>query len=159
MPPSLAPTFLKMDLAGAFQLGLLTMVLTLLLVMLLDTAGTLIGVARQAGLLDEGGRLPRLRQALLADSGGAMLGAALGTSTTTAYIESAAGVEEGGRTGLTALVVSALFLASLFLAPLAQTVRTPRRLRSSSSPASWPRASARSNGTSRPNTSRRSPSR
>ncbi len=98
MPPSLAPTFLKMDLAGAFRLGLLTMVLTLLLVMLLDTAGTLIGVARQAGLLDQDGRLPRLRQALLADSSGAMLGAALGTSTTTAYIESAAGVEEGGRT-------------------------------------------------------------
>ena len=70
------------------------------------------------------GRLPRLRQALLADSGAAMLGAALGTSTTTAYIESAAGVEEGGRTGLTALVVAALFLASLFLAPLAQTVPT-----------------------------------
>ena len=89
---------------------------------MLDTAGTLIGVARQAGLLDQDGRLPRLRQALLADSGGAMLGAALGTSTTTAYIESAAGVEEGGRTGLTALVVAALFLASLFLAPLAQTV-------------------------------------
>src|SRR6478736_5093034 len=122
MPPSLAPTFLKMDLAGAFRLGLLTMVLTLLLVMLLDTAGTLIGVARQAGLLDQDGRLPRLRQALLADSGGAMLGAALGTSTTTSYIESAAGVEEGGRTGLTALVVAALFLASLFQAPLAQTV-------------------------------------
>jgi AGZA family xanthine/uracil permease-like MFS transporter len=90
--------------------------------MLLDTAGTLIGVARQAGLLDQDGRLPRLRQALLADSGGAMLGAALGTSTTTAYIESAAGVEEGGRTGPTALVVAVLFLASLFLAPLAQTV-------------------------------------
>jgi AGZA family xanthine/uracil permease-like MFS transporter len=111
-----------MDLAGAFQLGLLTMVLTLLLVTLLDTAGTLIGVARQAGLLDAEGRLPRLRQALLADSRATMLGAALGTSTTTAYIESAAGVEEGGRTGLTALVVTALFLASLFLAPLAQTV-------------------------------------
>lgn len=98
------------------------MVLTLLLVILLDTAGTLIGVGRQAGLLDREGRLPRLRQALLADSGAAMLGAALGTSTTTAYIESASGVEEGGRTGLTALVVAALFLASLFLAPLAQTV-------------------------------------
>ncbi len=99
-PPSLAPTFLKMDLAGAFQLGVLAMVLTLLLVTMLDTAGTLIGVARQAKLLDEQGRLPRLRQALLADSGATMLGAALGTSTTTAYIESAAGVEEGGRTGL-----------------------------------------------------------
>src|SRR5262245_33729981 len=82
------------DRARAWH-GALTMVLTLLLVMLLDTAGTLIGVARQAGLLDKGSRLP-LRQALLADSGGAMLGAALGTSTNTAYIESAAGVEEGG---------------------------------------------------------------
>jgi hypothetical protein len=113
-----------MDLAGAFQLGFLTITLTLLLVTLLDTAGTLIGVARQAHLLDEDGRLPRLRQALLADSGAAMLGAALGTSTTTAYIESAAGVEEGGRTGLTALVVAVLFVASLFLAPLAETVPT-----------------------------------
>src|SRR5262245_8422172 len=89
------------DRARAWH-GALTMVLTLLLVMLLDTAGTLIGVARQAGLLDKGSRRPRLRQALLADSGGAMLGAALGTSTNTAYIKSAAGVEEGGRTGLTA---------------------------------------------------------
>jgi AGZA family xanthine/uracil permease-like MFS transporter len=124
VPPSLAPTFLQMDLAGAFQLGFVTITLTLLLVTLLDTAGTLIGVARQARLLDEDGRLPRLRQALLADSGGAMLGAALGTSTTTAYIESAAGVEEGGRTGLTALVVAGLFVASLFLAPLAHTVPT-----------------------------------
>ncbi|HXG78284.1 MAG TPA: NCS2 family permease [Methyloceanibacter sp.] len=121
-PPSLAPTFLQMDVAGVFQLGLVTMVLTLLLVTMLDTAGTLIGVARQAGLLDAEGRLPRARQAFLADSGGAMLGAALGTSTATAYIESAAGVEEGGRTGLTAVFVAGLFLLALFLAPLAQTV-------------------------------------
>jgi AGZA family xanthine/uracil permease-like MFS transporter len=121
-PPSLAPTFLKMDLAGVFQLGLVTMVLTLLLVTILDTAGTLIGVARQAGLLDQDGRLPRARQAFLADSGSAALGAALGTSTTTAYIESAAGVEEGGRTGLTAVAVALLFLLALLLAPLAQTV-------------------------------------
>ena len=121
-PPSLAPTFLKMDLAGAFQLSLVTIVLTLLLVTMLDTAGTLIGVARQARLLDKEGRLPRLRQALLADSGAAMLGAALGTSTNTAYIESAAGVEEGGRTGLTAIFVALFFLLALFLAPLAQTV-------------------------------------
>ena len=121
-PPSLAPTFLKLDLGKAFQLGLVIIVLTLLLVTVLDTAGSLIGVARQAGLLDEEGRLPRLRRALLADSGAAMLGAALGTSTTTVYIESAAGVEEGGRTGLTALAVAGLFLLSLFLAPLAETV-------------------------------------
>jgi adenine/guanine/hypoxanthine permease len=91
-------------------------------VTILDTAGTLIEVARQAGFLDEEGRLPRLRQALLAHSGAAMIGAGLGTSTTTAYIESAAGVEEGGRTGLTAIFVALLFLVALFLAPLAQTV-------------------------------------
>jgi len=121
-PPSLAPTFLKMALPNALQLGLVAIVLTLLLVTILDTAGTLIGVARQAGFLDKQGRLPRLRQALLADSGAAAFGAALGTSTTTAYIESAAGVEEGGRTGLTAIFVAAFFLLALFLAPLAQTV-------------------------------------
>jgi AGZA family xanthine/uracil permease-like MFS transporter len=115
-------TFLNLDLSEAAKLGLITIVLTLLLVTILDTAGTLIGVARQAGLLDKDGRLPRLRQALLADSGAAMLGALLGTSTTTAYIESAAGVEEGGRTGLTAFVVALLFLLSLFLAPLAASV-------------------------------------
>ena len=121
-PPSLAPTFLKMEVAGVFQLGLVTIVLTLLLVTILDTAGTLIGVARQAGLLDPDGRLPRARQAFLADSGSAALGAVLGTSTTTAYIESAAGVEEGGRTGLAAVTVALLFLLAVFLAPLAQTV-------------------------------------
>jgi AGZA family xanthine/uracil permease-like MFS transporter len=121
-PPSLAPTFLQMDIAGVFQLGLVTMVLTLLLVTILDTAGTLIGVARQAGLLDQEGRLLRARQAFLADSGSAAFGAALGTSTTTAYMESAAGVEEGGRTGLAAVTVALLFLLALLLAPLAQTV-------------------------------------
>jgi adenine/guanine/hypoxanthine permease len=121
-PPSLAPIFFKMDVAGVFQLGLVIIVLTLLLVTILDTAGTLIGVARQAGFLDAEGRLPRARQAFLADSGGAMIGAALGTSTNTAYIESAAGVEEGGRTGLTAIFVALFFLLALFLAPLAQTV-------------------------------------
>lgn len=121
-PPSLAPTFLAMDLTGLFKLSALVLVLALLLVMILDTAGTLIGVARQAGFLDEDGRLPRLRQALLADSGAASIGAMLGTSTVTAYIESAAGVEEGGRTGLTAVAVAVLFLLALFFAPLAHTV-------------------------------------
>jgi AGZA family xanthine/uracil permease-like MFS transporter len=121
-PPSLEPTFLKLDFTGIATLASVVIVLTLLLVTILDTAGTLIGVARQAGLLDEEGKLPRLRQALLADSGSAMLGALFGTSTNTAYIESAAGVEEGGRTGLTALVVAVLFLLSLFLAPLAESV-------------------------------------
>jgi len=121
-PPSLEPTLFKMDFTGAFTLASMAMMLALLLVTILDTAGTLIGVSRQAGLLDEQGRLPRLRPALLADSSATMIGAVLGTSTTTAYIESAAGVEEGGRTGLTAIVVGALFLLSLFLAPLAKTV-------------------------------------
>ncbi|MGI8852420.1 MAG: NCS2 family permease [Methyloceanibacter sp.] len=121
-PPSLAPTFLEMDVAGVFQLGLVIIVLTLLLVMILDTAGTIIGVAHQAGFLDAEGRLPRIRQAFLADSSGAMIGAALGTSTATAYIESTAGVKEGGRTGLTAVFVAALFVLALFLSPLAHTV-------------------------------------
>ncbi|MBM3545019.1 MAG: NCS2 family permease [Alphaproteobacteria bacterium] len=121
-PPSIAPTFLQMDVMGVFQLGLVIIVFTLLLVMILDTAGTLIGVAHQAGFLDAEGRLPRIRQAFLADSTGAMIGAALGTSTTTAYIESTAGVKEGGRTGLTAVFVAALFVLALFLAPLAHTV-------------------------------------
>ena len=122
LPPSLAPTFLAMDLSGIFQLTTMVMALALLLVMILDAAGTLIGLARQAGFLDKDGHLPRLRQALLADSGSASLGAVFGTSTTTAYIESAAGVEEGGRTGLTAIAVAALFLLALFFSPLAQTV-------------------------------------
>ena len=123
-----------MNFSGAFNLGLVVIVLTLLPVTILDTAGTLIGVARQARIPAEG-HLPRLRQAFLADSGAARLGAVLGTSTTMAYIESSAGVEEGGRTGLTALVVAALFLLSLFLAPLAQTVLgLMLRPRSSSSP-------------------------
>jgi len=121
-PPSLAPTFLAMSFSGLFKLGTIVMVLALLLVTILDAAGTLIGVARQAGLLDAEGRLPRLRQALLADSGAATLGAALGTSSTTAYIESAAGVEEGGCTGLAAIAVAVLFLLALFFAPLAHTV-------------------------------------
>ena len=121
-PPSLEPTLFKMNLSGAFTLASMVMMLALLLVTILDASGTLIGVARQADLLDEDGNLPRARQALLADSSASIVGAVLGTSTTTAYIESAAGVEEGGRTGLTAIVVAVLFLLSLFLAPLAKTV-------------------------------------
>lgn len=121
-PPSLAPTFLQMDIAGAFQVGLITIVFAFLFVDLFDTAGTLVGVSHRAGLLDEKGRLPRLRQALMADSTASVVGAALGTSTTTSYIESAAGTNAGGRTGLTALAVAVLFLLCLFLAPLANTI-------------------------------------
>ena len=122
MPPSLTPTFLQLDLVGALDAGLIAVVLTFFLVELFDATGTLIGVAHRAGLLDADGKLPRLKRALLADSTAIVAGAALGTSSTTAYIESAAGTSVGGRTGLTAVVVALLFLAALFFAPLAGTV-------------------------------------
>lgn len=119
LPPSIAPTFLQMDLVGALDIGLVAIIFAFLFVDLFDNTGTLIGVAHRAGLLDKDGKLPRIGRALMVDSTAAMVGAALGTSTTTSYIESAAGVRAGGRTGLTAVVVAVLFLAALFLAPLA----------------------------------------
>lgn len=122
LPPSMAPTFMQMDLAGALELGILIVVFTFLLTDLFDTAGTLVGVTQGAGMLDEKGRLPRLKKALMADSSATIAGAAMGTSTTTSYIESLAGVEAGGRTGLTAVVVAVLFLLCLFLAPLAGAI-------------------------------------
>ncbi len=122
MPPSMAPTFMQMDLAGALNIGLVTIIFAFLFVDLFDTAGTLVGLAHRAGMLDENGRLPRLRKALVADSSATIAGAMMGTSTTTSYIESAAGINAGGRTGLTAVVVAILFLACLFLSPLAGTV-------------------------------------
>jgi AGZA family xanthine/uracil permease-like MFS transporter len=121
-PPSLAPTFLQLDIMGAIYSGLITIIVVLLFVDLFDTAGTLIGVAHRAGLLAPDGTLPRLRKALIADSSATMIGALLGTSNTTSYIESAAGVKAGGRTGLTAVTVAILFLLALFFAPLAGTV-------------------------------------
>jgi len=122
MPPSVAPTFAQMDIAGALEIGLITIVFAFLFVDLFDTAGTLVGLAHRAGMLDERGRLPRLKKALVADSTATIAGAALGTSTTTSYIESAAGINAGGRTGLTAITVAALFLACLFHSPLAGTI-------------------------------------
>lgn len=124
MPPSLTPTLLQMDIQGALNAGLLTVVMTFFLVELFDASGTLIGVCHRAGLLDADGKLPRLKRALLADSTAIVAGAALGTSSTTAYIESAAGTSVGGRTGLTAVVVAVLFLAALVFSPLAGTVPT-----------------------------------
>lgn len=121
-PPSLAPTFLQMDLKGAIDMGILSIVLTFFLVELFDASGTLIAVAQRAKLLDARGRLPRLGRALMADSTAIVLGASLGTSSTTAYLESASGVAVGGRTGLTAVVVAILFLAMLVLSPLAAMV-------------------------------------
>jgi adenine/guanine/hypoxanthine permease len=122
VPPSLAPSLLHLDIAGALKLGVTTVVLTFLLVDVLDNAGTLIATTHRAGLMRPDGSLPQLREALLADSAGAILGAVLGTSTTTSYIESAAGIEAGGRTGLTSLTVAALFLLTLLFAPIATAI-------------------------------------
>lgn len=121
-PPSLAPTFLAMDIGGALSLGLLTIVFAFLMVDLFDTAGTLVAVAPRAGLLNPDGSLKRLGRALIADSTATVAGAALGTSTTTSYIESAAGIRVGGRTGLTAVVVAILFVLAIFFAPLAGSI-------------------------------------
>ena len=123
-PPSLAPTFLQLDIAAAFELGLLAIVFAFLMVDLFDTSGTLVAVLNEAGLTDDEGRVPGLHRALVADGSATMVGALLGTSTTTSYIESAAGVRAGGRTGLTAVVVAALFLLALLFAPVATAVPT-----------------------------------
>ncbi|WP_437882868.1 NCS2 family permease [Pseudomonas sp. LRF_L74] len=122
MPPSLAPTFLQLDIMGALDVGMISVIFAFLFVDLFDNTGTLIGVAKRAGLMRADGHLPKMGRALIADSTAAMGGSLLGTSTTTSYIESASGVAAGGRTGLTACVVAALFLLALFFAPLAGTV-------------------------------------
>lgn len=121
-PPSLAPVFMQMDLGALFDAGMGIVVLTLFFVVLFDNTGTLIGLARTAGMTRPDGTVPGLQRALIADSTSVMAGAALGTSTTTSYIESVAGVNAGGRTGLTAVTVAVLFLATLFLAPLAGSI-------------------------------------
>ncbi len=120
-PPSIDPTLFKLDIKGALSVGILDVVLVFFLVELFDATGTLMGVANRAGLLVNG-KMERLNKALLADSAAIVAGSFLGTSSTTAYIESAAGVQAGGRTGLTALTVAILFLACLFIAPLAGAV-------------------------------------
>jgi AGZA family xanthine/uracil permease-like MFS transporter len=120
LPASLAPTFLKLDLSYFWQnfIGALPIVLAILFVDLFDNMGTLIGVSKRAGLLDEEGNLPKIGRAFMADAAAAMFGSTLGTSTVTSYIESAAGVEAGGRTGLTVMVTAVCFALALFLAPL-----------------------------------------
>ncbi|MFC3071765.1 NCS2 family permease [Shinella pollutisoli] len=120
-PPSILPTFLQLDIVGALHGGLLHVILVFVLVEVFDATGTLIGVAKRAKLIEEG-KPSRLGRALLADSTAIVAGSMLGTSSTTAYVESASGVQAGGRTGLTALVVAVLFLAALFIAPLAGSV-------------------------------------
>ncbi|GJJ03103.1 permease [Duganella rhizosphaerae] len=121
LPPSLAPTLFQFDLKGAASMGLFNVVLVFFLVELFDATGTLMGVASRGGLLVDG-KMKRLNKALLADSCAIVAGSMLGTSSTTAYLESAAGVQAGGRTGLTALVVALMFLAALFFAPIAGVV-------------------------------------
>ena len=119
--PSLAPTFMQMDFKDLFTAGMVGVIFVFFFVDLFDSTGTLVGVSHRAGLLVNG-KLPRLKKALFADSTAIVAGAALGTSSTTAYIESASGVSAGGRTGLTAVVVGVLFIACLWFSPLAASV-------------------------------------
>lgn len=117
-PPSLAPIFFKFDFSNVFSLDMLVVLFTFLFVDMFDTVGTLVGVSSKADMLDEKGRVPRVKQALFADAVGTTIGAILGTSTVTTYVESASGVAEGGRTGLTSLTTAGMFFIALFFAPL-----------------------------------------
>lgn len=118
IPPSVSPIFMKFKFEHIFTADMLIVLFTFLFVDMFDTVGTLVGVSSKAGMLDKDGRVPRVKQALMADSIGTFCGAILGTSTVTTYVESASGVSEGGRTGLTSLATAALFLIALFFAPL-----------------------------------------
>jgi AGZA family xanthine/uracil permease-like MFS transporter len=119
--PDVRPTFLALDIKGAIEIGLLNMIFVFLFIDLFDTMGTLVGVGERGGFMVNG-QLPRANRALLADAGGTIFGALLGTSTVTTYIESAAGISEGGRTGLTAVMTAILFLACIVIAPIAAMV-------------------------------------
>lgn len=118
-PPSIAPTLMQLDIAGALDVSMISVIFAFLFVVLFDTSGTLIGVTKKAGLMQADGNIPNLGKALFADSAAAVAGSLLGTSSVTSYVESTAGVAAGGRTGLTAIVVGLLFLLALFFAPLA----------------------------------------
>ncbi len=117
-PPSIAPIFMQFEFHNIFTFEMLVIVFTFLFVDIFDTLGTLVGVSNKAGLLDKEGRIPNAKKAFMADAIGTTAGALLGTSTVTTYVESAAGVSEGGRTGMTSLVTAALFAVALFFAPL-----------------------------------------
>ena len=121
-PPDIAPTFMKLDILSAFDLGMLTVIMSFLFVNLFDTTGTLVGVATRANLLDENGEAENMDKALKADSGASIFGTFFGCSPVTSYVESSAGVEAGGRTGLTAVIVGFLFVLSMFLSPLAAII-------------------------------------
>lgn len=117
-PPSIASTFAQFEWTHVFSLDMLIVLFTFLFMDMFDTIGTLVGVATKANMIDENGNVPRAKQALLADAIGTSLGAVFGTSAVTAYVESASGVSEGGRTGLTAVSTAVLFIIALFLSPL-----------------------------------------
>ncbi len=117
LPPSLSPVFCKFEFENIFTIDMLVCVLTFLFIDMFDTIGTLIGVSTRAGMADSRGNIPRLKQAFMADSIGTAVGAVLGTSTVTTYVESASGVNEGGRSGLTAFSTAVCFALALFLAP------------------------------------------
>jgi AGZA family xanthine/uracil permease-like MFS transporter len=121
-PPSLSPILFKMDFKAALNFGLIPIIFTFTFVDLFDTLGTLVGVASKANMLDKDGKLPRINRALAVDAVGTIAGAALGTSTVTTYVESASGVAEGGRTGLTSLVTGVLFLLALFFSPIVTAI-------------------------------------
>ncbi len=118
LPPSLSPIFMQFDFSQVFTFDMLIVVFTFLFVDIFDTLGTLVGVSSKAKMLDKNGRIPNAKKAFMADSIGTTVGAMLGTSTVTTYVESAAGVSEGGRTGLTALITAACFFLALFFAPI-----------------------------------------
>jgi len=117
-PPSLAPILFKFDFSRVFSLDMLIVLFSFLFVDVFDTVGTLVGVSSKADMLDKDGKVPNVKKALLADAIGTTAGACLGTSTVTTFVESAAGVSEGGRTGLTALSSAGMFAIALFLSPL-----------------------------------------
>lgn len=118
LPPSIVPLFFKFQWQHVFTLNMVIILFTFLFVDMFDTVGTLVGVASKANMLDKEGKLPGINKALLADAIGTTFGAILGTSTVTTYVESADGVAEGGRTGLSSLTIAGLFILALFLAPL-----------------------------------------
>ena len=118
LPPSLEPIFFKFDFSQVFTIDMVIVLFTFLFVDMFDTVGTLVGVSSKSGMLDQDGNVPRVKQALFADSIGTFVGAILGTSTVTTYVESAAGVAEGGKTGMTALTVAIMFALALFFAPI-----------------------------------------
>ncbi|ERI93977.1 putative permease [Clostridiales bacterium oral taxon 876 str. F0540] len=124
-PPSLKPTFMHFEWNHVFSLDMLVVLFTFLFMDMFDTIGTLVGVATKANMIDEKGNVPRAKHALLADAIGTTLGAILGTSALTAYVESASGVAEGGRTGLTAVSTAVMFIIALFLSPLFLMIPSP----------------------------------